>query len=73
MSLHGLRHNAVANLTLTLIRPDGASISLLHGNCYGLSLGGSSSAAAPDPTSFAPYDGQARGVRALAACIERRD
>jgi hypothetical protein len=61
LSLYGLRHNTIANLSLTLIHPDGTSVSLLHGNCYGLALGATSAASAPDPYSFAPYDGQARG------------
>jgi hypothetical protein len=63
LTIFGLRHNAAANLSLVLLRPDGTSAHLLNGNCFGLSLGATSNVAPPTgPYSFAPFDGQARAL-----------
>jgi hypothetical protein len=61
LTIFGLRHNAAANLSLVLLRPDGTSAHLLNGNCFGLLLGAISNEQPPTgPYSFAPFDGQAR-------------
>ena len=59
LSVLGLRHLDASALSLVLARPDGASVALLNGNCFGIALG--STAATPTvttPAQFAPFDGQ---------------